>query len=156
MLNFALPRRRCLTSPSQYYHVDPLSHVLAPIAGHRQSRVPLTLAPRLRAILPPFPRRVSKEYLEAAVNYLAEDSSRTPIDDIKGIWVASDDSSVVGEVRKLARTYFPNVSSENILFVSDGVPGGPKRGALATHVNREVRSSSACDLPATAWLGFFC
>ena len=44
------------------------------------------------------------------------------IDEIKGIWVASDDMNVINEVRDLSSTYFPNVLKENIIYTtSEGI-----------------------------------
>ncbi|CAM9461762.1 unnamed protein product, partial [Laminaria digitata] len=78
-----------------------------------------------------------EEYLAAAVNYLEEDASRTPVDEIRGIWVASDDLTMADEVRTLAHTYFPNVLSEAIVFVAGGVPGGVETSGVATHTNKQ-------------------
>ena len=67
-----------------------------------------------------------------------EDSSRTSVNEIRGIWVASDDMTMVDEVRTLAHTYFPNVSGEAIVCVAGGVPGGVETSGVFTHTNRQV------------------
>lgn len=62
-----------------------------------------------------------------------EDGSNTAnVEDIRGIWVASDDSTVVEKVKQLAPNYFPNVESSMIEWISGGVQGGPKSGKIAT------------------------
>lgn len=75
----------------------------------------------------------AEEYLEAASAYLrggnhADDAA---IEAIKGVWVASDDPSVVMELRGLVHRYFPNVDEENVVYISDG----EKQGTGTTGVN---------------------
>ena len=82
-----------------------------------------------------------QEYLAAAVDYLNEDDSRIPVDDVKGIWVASDDYTMADEVSALAHTYFPNVDSNAIVWVAGGVPGGAETSGVFTHTNQQVLSS---------------
>ncbi|CAM9367715.1 unnamed protein product, partial [Laminaria digitata] len=72
------------------------------------------------------------EYLKAAVNYFEQESTATGVDDIKAIWVASDDPSIVDEVRTLAPTYFPHVRSEAIVYAANGVTGGPTTRGVDT------------------------
>ncbi|CAN0027629.1 unnamed protein product, partial [Laminaria digitata] len=66
------------------------------------------------------------DYLSAARDYLEDEtaSGRTPASEIKAIWVASDDGSAVDEVRALVSDFFPNVESENIVWISGGGPDG--------------------------------
>eukprot|EP00904_Undaria_pinnatifida_P006339 jgi/Undpi1/2835/HiC_scaffold_14.g06212.m1 len=78
-----------------------------------------------------------EEYLAAAVDYLNEDDSRIPVDDVKGIWVASDDYTMADEVSALAHTYFPNVDSNAIVWVAGGVPGGAETSGVFTHTNQQ-------------------
>lgn len=63
-------------------------------------------------------------YLMASVECLSSDSSEFDVGDIKGMWVAPDDPpSVVFEVREMALNYFPDITSENIVYDSrDAVP----------------------------------
>ena len=66
------------------------------------------------------------------------------MDHIKGIWVASDNETVVDEIRFLANAYFPNVRSEDIVYVAGGVPGGvqiPDVTTVSMAQVRHVRSS---------------
>lgn len=60
--------------------------------------------------------------------------------DIRGIYVASDDSSVVEEVRKLVPNHFPNIAPDEIVFVSDG-KANCTLGVheVATRVYKQVR-----------------
>lgn len=60
---------------------------------------------------------------------------RTPVDHIETIWVASDDSESVDEVRALVSSYFPSVTEDNIVWIS-GVAE-----PMATHSIEEVRKS---------------
>ena len=82
----------------------------------------------------------SQEYLAAAFNYLEDQPTRTPADRIKGIWVASDDETVVNEVRSLAHAYFPNVRNEDIVYVAGGVPGGVQIPNVTTVSMRQVKN----------------
>ncbi|CAM9114923.1 unnamed protein product [Laminaria digitata] len=74
-----------------------------------------------------------EKFLAAAVSYLEHQPSGMSVAAIKGIWVASDDAAVVGEVRTLADKYFPSVRSEDIVLAADGVPGGPETSPVTTH-----------------------
>jgi len=57
-----------------------------------------------------------EEYLMEAKKYVNN------IDEIKGIWVASDDMNVINEVRDLSSIYFPNILKENIIYAtSEGI-----------------------------------
>lgn len=93
---------------------------------------------------------VPQEYLASAVNHLEEDSSRTSVNEIRGIWVASDDMTMVDEVRTLAHTYFPNVSGEAIVCVAGGVPGGVETSGVFTHTNQQVLIPALAIQHATA------
>lgn len=80
---------------------------------------------------------VSQEYLSAALKHLDDRERRGSghgAKDVKGIWVASDSQDAVGEVRALAREYFPNVSDEAIVWIS----GGNSEGPVTTHSKHEV------------------
>lgn len=58
-------------------------------------------------------------YLQAAESFLR--SSTEGVGDpnsITGLWVASDDSSVLPEVKALASNYFPNVQHERVVSIS--------------------------------------
>lgn len=47
-------------------------------------------------------------------------SSSLAVDDIHGIWIVTDEKSVVGEVQALARTYFPQASAVISLSSREG------------------------------------
>lgn len=79
--------------------------------------------------------------MAAAVDYLEEEEGKPPaVDDIKGILVASDNATMVEEVRNLAHLYFPGVRSEAIVSVGDGVPGGVENTGMTTQTRDQVRS----------------
>ena len=63
-----------------------------------------------------------QDYLSAVLEYLEKSPTRTPADEIQGIWVASETYTVVGEVAAVANAYFPNVLIDNIVYVSGGMP----------------------------------
>lgn len=79
-----------------------------------------------------------QEYLSAALKYLKDDPTRTPVGKIKGIWVASDDKSVVDDFRSVAHTYFPRVRSEDIVYVASGLPGGIQVPEVMTFSYKQV------------------
>ncbi|CAN0094322.1 unnamed protein product, partial [Laminaria digitata] len=78
-----------------------------------------------------------EEYLKAAADYFEEESTPTGVDGIKAIWVASDDPGIVDEVRPLAPAYFPNVTSEAIAYVANGVTGGVNTTGVDTVTVRQ-------------------
>lgn len=78
-----------------------------------------------------------QDYLAAAVDYLEEEDNPPPVD-IKGILVASDNATIVDEVRDLAHLYFPSVRSENVVFIADGVPDGIKNTGMTTQTRTQV------------------
>lgn len=79
-----------------------------------------------------------QDYLAEAVRYLEQESDGTSVSDIKGIWVASDASDVVNEVRALAGAYFPGVLGEDIVYVDDGVAGGVQTSEMTTRSEYQV------------------
>lgn len=83
---------------------------------------------------------LTQEYLEAASAYLrggnhADDAA---IEAIKGVWVASDDPSVVMELRGLVHRYFPNVDEENVVYISDGEKQGTGTTGVNTYTDDQV------------------
>lgn len=72
------------------------------------------------------------------MDYFEEESTPTKVDGIKAIWVASDDPGIVDEVRTIAPAYFPNVSSEAIAYVSNGVTGGANTTGVETFTKKQV------------------
>ncbi|CAM9358311.1 unnamed protein product [Scytosiphon promiscuus] len=79
-------------------------------------------------------------YLQAAARYLYESSAdRYGAESISGVWVSSDDSIVLPEVKELASSYFPNVQTEKIITISfrDNGPDHPHETAdeLSTRSN---------------------
>lgn len=77
-----------------------------------------------------------KEYLSRAASALRQGvaGNGTSSDDIKGIWVSSDDPTVISEVKQLAADFFPNVGEANIIWISSrAVSGIPNRnGTIPT------------------------
>ena len=75
--------------------------------------------------------------MEAARKHLGDNTAtgRPPVDEIKSIFVASDDDNAVNEVRALASDFFPNVEPENIAWIS----GGGKNETVQTRSKLEVR-----------------
>lgn len=60
-------------------------------------------------------------YLQAAASFVGSASERSAgVNSILGIWVSSDDSSVVEEVQALASIYFPNVEQERVVSMPFG------------------------------------
>lgn len=81
-------------------------------------------------------------YLREAAFYLGQSrDDNAGVDSISGIWVSSDDSSVLAEVQQHAPNYFPNVPAANITTISfqNVSPGEQFRGGeLPTHSNSMV------------------
>lgn len=80
--------------------------------------------------------------MKAAVDYFEEGTSTTGVDGIKAIWVASDDPDIVDEVHTLAPVYFPNVTSEAIVYVANGVTGGPNTRGVDTVTRSQVYTTA--------------
>lgn len=97
---------------------------------------------------------ILQAYLSAAVEYIqggdAEDG--LSIEDIKGIWVASDDPSAVEEVRAVAPMYLPNVDNSSIVCVSGGVEGGPDQDGVQTYSSHQVNSLCRVCLPTLVFV----
>lgn len=70
--------------------------------------------------------------------YLENDGAELKVEDIRGIWVASEEREVVERIKKLTPKYFPNVDSGAILWASRGVEGGPKLRGKVTHTDDAV------------------
>lgn len=66
--------------------------------------------------------RRNEEYTGAQQLLLDQNKMVTPLlpKDIKGLYVASDDALVVREIRELSPKFFPNVTAENVVYMSDG------------------------------------
>lgn len=78
--------------------------------------------PTLRCPRPQF-------YLAAAALHVWRSTlDRSGIESIVGIWVSSDDSSVLPEVKALAQKFFPNIQEDKIISISfrDNGPEHPK------------------------------
>jgi hypothetical protein len=67
-----------------------------------------------------------ESYMEEAVKYYDSEFTTLGVNDIEAIWIASDDSTVIDEVRSICVNYFPNVRNESISFASNGINGGLK------------------------------
>ena len=60
-----------------------------------------------------------QEYLQAASSYMKNSTKATvSIEDIRGIWVSSDDESVMADVKETFSEFFPNVELEKIVWIS--------------------------------------
>eukprot|EP00903_Cladosiphon_okamuranus_P005843 g5784.t1 len=81
---------------------------------------------------------VCEEYLSAAVAYLEGQESQLNVEDIRGIWVASDDSGVVDRIKEIAPSYLPNVDNSTIFWASGGVEGGPDISQTQTRTDKET------------------
>lgn len=57
-------------------------------------------------------------YLKNASDYIRDSPRGLSVADITGLWVASDDASVIGEVQSLAQQYFPNIGPESVIWIS--------------------------------------
>ena len=88
-----------------------------------------------------FPQR----YLVEAVRVLEQEPNGTSVDAINVIWVASGDTNVVNEVREMSSAYFPNVLSEDVVYVAGGVPGGVHIEKVSTHSNEQVRTHGSLE-----------
>ena len=60
------------------------------------------------------------------------------VEDIKGIWVASDDPAALDEVRAVAPAIFPNVDNSTIFWAAGGVPDGPAVATVKTRTDKQV------------------
>lgn len=60
-----------------------------------------------------------QEYLEKARSYIQTSTEATvSVDDIRGIWVSSDDDQVIFDVKELSAEFFPNVEPERVIWIS--------------------------------------
>lgn len=84
----------------------------------------------------------SQVYLKSASNFLRDSPGGLCAADITGLWVASDDPTVLQDMQSLAPRYFPNVGFESIIWVSGRTAIRPKlsREPLATHSVDMVRN----------------
>lgn len=72
------------------------------------------------------------------MRYLDQAPNGISVDAIKGIWVASDDATVVDEIRTQVHLHFPSVLREDIVYVAGGVPGAAQVSNVATASNKQV------------------
>lgn len=76
--------------------------------------------------------------MSAAVEYLDGGKSEFGVTDIRGIWVASDDSGVVDRIKDLIPNFLPNVEKNNIVWVSGGVKRRSKFSSIPTSTKLQV------------------
>ena len=58
----------------------------------------------------------TEDYMEAVVDYIKiKEYNSLTVDKIMGIWVASDDITVVNEVRNITSMYFPSVERQDVV-----------------------------------------
>lgn len=82
-------------------------------------------------------------YLKNASKFLEDSPQGVSVEDITGLWVASDDPSVIGEMQSLAQQYFPNVGPESVIWIS---------GRTATKTSHEPRVATHSDDMASKML----
>ena len=84
-----------------------------------------------------------QEYLQAASSYIRHSTEATvSIEDIRGIWVSSDDESVISDVTKTFPEFFPNVEIERVVWISGRSftnDMNTSKGPLATSTKSMVR-----------------
>ncbi|CAM9749390.1 unnamed protein product, partial [Ascophyllum nodosum] len=78
----------------------------------------------------------SEEYFVAAESYIVR-HSKMSVEDIKSIWIASDDPAALDEVRAVAPAIFPNVDNSTVFWAAGGVPDGPAVSAVNTHTDNQ-------------------
>lgn len=61
---------------------------------------------------------IPQVYLKSAFDVLQHSQRGLSPEDITGLWVASDDGTVLEEMHILAPQYFPNITLESIIRVS--------------------------------------
>ncbi|CAM9804238.1 unnamed protein product [Ectocarpus sp. 8 AP-2014] len=64
----------------------------------------------------------TKTYFENAVNYLHSSASTVGVTDITGLWLSTDDDSVIDEVKDMVSGYFPGTTPDSVLCVTGRVP----------------------------------
>ncbi|CAN0316971.1 unnamed protein product [Ectocarpus sp. 6 AP-2014] len=64
----------------------------------------------------------TKVYFENAVNYLNSSASSVDVTDITGLWLSTDDDSVIDEVKEMVSGYFPGTTPDSVLCVTGRVP----------------------------------
>ncbi|CAM9473235.1 unnamed protein product [Ectocarpus sp. 13 AM-2016] len=64
----------------------------------------------------------TKVYFENAVKYLNSSVSTVGVVDITGLWLSTDDESVVHEVKEMASGYFPGTTPDSVLSITARVP----------------------------------
>ena len=64
------------------------------------------------------------------------------VEDIKSIWIASDDPAALDEVRAVAPAIFPNVDNSTVFWAAGGVPDGPAVSAVNTHTDNQVSKNT--------------
>ncbi|CAN0466623.1 unnamed protein product [Ectocarpus sp. 12 AP-2014] len=64
----------------------------------------------------------TKTYFENAVNYINSSASTVGVTDITGLWLSTDDDSVVDEVKELVSGYFPGTTPDSVLCITGRVP----------------------------------
>lgn len=80
--------------------------------------------------------------MQKALSYIQDPTEVTvSVDDIKGIWVSSDDKTVISDVQQAFDKYFPKVEQERVVGNSDwafqnNTPGNN----LPTNVDHMVRT----------------
>ena len=57
----------------------------------------------------------TEDYMGAVVDYMKMKDNSLTVDKIMGIWVASDDITVVNEVRNITSMYFPSIERQDVV-----------------------------------------
>ena len=85
---------------------------------------------------------MSQEYLQAAKAYYVANEQRgfiSAAEEITGLWVATDEETVVDEARALVDHYFPAVQRGHVVCVSFGQNNGPETDGPAQNRFGQVR-----------------
>lgn len=85
------------------------------------------------------PSALSQTYVQrAAEHYDSGERGDTRREDIRGIWVASDDPTALSEIQDIAPKYFPNVKKDNIVWISGGSVQKGSKPVVHTHSADQV------------------
>ena len=87
--------------------------------------------------------------MEKARSYIQNSTEATvKVDDIRGIWVSSDDSQVIFDAKESFAQYFPNVERERVVCASSrefGTTNGSSSNPTPTRVQYMVSATGKVD-----------
>lgn len=81
-------------------------------------------------------------YIESAASFLRNSPRGLSRENITGLWLSSDDDTVLGEMQRLAPRYFPNVGQESVIWISGrtAIRSNASQEQLATHSGDMART----------------